>query len=49
MLKKDRIYKKYLCKRDETFKSLYLKIRNRYFHLVKVKKKEFYQKKFLNL
>ena len=43
MLKKDRIYKKYLCKRDETSKSLYLKIRNHYFHLVKVKKKEFYQ------
>ena len=49
MLKKNRIYKKYLCKRDETSDSLYLKIRNPYFHLVKVKKKEFYQKKVLNL
>ena len=49
MLKKDRICKKYLSQHDETSKIMYLKIRNHCFHLVKVKKKEFYQKTILNL
>ena len=44
MLKKDRLYKKYLPRRDHNSKNQYHTIRNMYFHLIKLKK-EFYQKK----
>ena len=48
MLKKDGLYKKYLLRRDQISKKQYHKIRNMYFHLIKLKKQEFYQTKFKN-
>ena len=47
MLKKDRSYKKYLSRRDQASKTRHQKIRNQYFHLIRVKKK-FYLQKFKN-
>ena len=47
MLKKDRLYKKFLARHDQASKTRYQKIRNHYFHLISVKKK-FYLQKFKN-
>ena len=44
MLKKDRLYKKYLLRRDLISKNQYHKIRNKYFHLIQLKKKSFIKK-----
>ena len=49
MLKKNRLYKKFLSRHDQAFKTRYQKIRNQYFHLISVKKKKFYLQKFENL
>ena len=49
MLKKDRSYKKFLSRRNQASKTRYQKIRNRYFRLISVKKKQFYLQKFKNL
>ena len=48
MLKKDRLYKKFLSRHDQASKTRYQKIRNQYFHLISVKKKKFYLQKFKN-
>ena len=40
VLKKDRLYKKFLSRHDQAFKTRYQKIRNQYFHLISVKKKK---------
>ena len=48
MLKKDRLSKKYLLRRDLTSKNQYHKTRSMYFHLIQLKKIEFYQKNFKN-
>ena len=45
MLKKDKLCKKYLLRHDQISKNQYHKIKNKYFHLIKLKNKEFYQKK----
>ena len=44
MLKKDKLYKKYLLRRNQTSKNQYHEIGNLYLHLIKLKKQEFYQK-----
>ena len=48
MLKKDRLYKKFLSRHEQASKTQYQKIRNQYFRLISVKKKKFYLQKFKN-
>ena len=48
MLKKDRLYEKFLSRHDQASKTRYQKIGHHYFHLISVKKKKLYLQKRKN-